>query len=116
MSVKYNKHIVIICARLKYLNLDNNELYKIPHLKLLGTSSIQQHQHDELPQIHTKKVEELIKTDALIDSSSSPPPSEEQPVQSQHMTHLSSNAPFPQLYTLSLMNNIVRHNTTSNTE
>ena len=96
--------------------MDNNELYKIPHLKLLGTSSIQHQQHNELPQIHTKKVEEPIETDALIDSSSSPPPPEEQPIQSQHVTHLSSTAPFPQLYTLSLMNNIVSHNTTSNTE
>lgn len=96
--------------------MDNNELYKIPHLKLLGTNTIQQHRHTELPQIHTKEVEEPIKTDAVIGSPSSLPPSEEQPVQSHHVTHLSSTAPFPQLYTLSLINNIVSHTTTSITE
>lgn len=100
---------VNICDRLKYLNLDNNELYKIPHLKLLGTNTIQQHQHTELPQIHTKEIEKSIETDAIIGSTSSLPPSEEQPVESHHLTHLSSTAPFPQLHTLSLTNNIVSH-------
>ena len=30
----------LICNRLKYLNLNDNELYTIPHLKLLGTSPL----------------------------------------------------------------------------
>ena len=38
-TAKHYKHIFI---RLKYLNLDNNEIYSIPQLKLLGTSPLKQ--------------------------------------------------------------------------
>ena len=36
------KHYTHIFIRLKYLNLDNNEIYSIPQLKLLGTSPLKQ--------------------------------------------------------------------------
>ncbi len=71
-----NLDIIIICThflpRLKYLNLDNNELYTIPHLKLLGTSPLKPAKSTEqMP--YTSSSLESDGTPALIHSNSTLP-------------------------------------------
>lgn len=63
---------------MKYLNLDNNELVSIPHLKLLGSGMLQD------PHTTQSSDDTINRLDAT-----------------------SSLAPFPQLQTLSLCNNMV---------
>ena len=73
--IQYNYYYQ--CCRLKYLNLDNNELITIPHLKLLGSD----------PSHSSKKSRD-----------------EEN---SEHSTDPMNVAPFPVLQTLSIANNMV---------
>ena len=61
--------------RLKYLNLDNNEIFTIPHLKLLGTSPLKPAKSTE-QMTHTSS--SLDDTPALIHSSTTLPVSKEE--------------------------------------
>ena len=72
--------------RLKYLNLDNNELVSIPHLKLLGTGILKEQAFPSKDDNFGEIGNALIK----------------------HEMSSSSLAPFPQLQTLSLCNNMVQ--------
>ena len=66
--------IRIISHRLRYLNLDNNEIYTIPHLKLLGTSPLKPAKSTEQNLMtHTSSSSSLDGTPALIHSSSTLP-------------------------------------------
>ena len=72
--------IRIISHRLRYLNLDNNEIYTIPHLKLLGTSPLKPARSTEQNLMaHTSS--SLDGTPALIHSSSTLPVSREEDIQ-----------------------------------
>lgn len=71
--------LIIISHRLRYLNLDNNEIYTIPHLKLLGTSPLKPAKSTEQNLMtHTSSSSSLDCTPALIHSSSTLPVSREE--------------------------------------
>ena len=68
---------------LQYLCLDNNELVTVPHLKLLGAG--------------------LLKGDQPL-----PPPGDAGAERTREAHSSASLAPFPQLQSISLRNNMVR--------
>ena len=77
----HDNNIIIIMHifhRLRYLNLDNNEIYTIPHLKLLGMSPLKPAKSKEQNLMAHTSSSSLDGTPALIHSSSSLPVSREE--------------------------------------
>ena len=126
MQYHHNVHIVnhSTVYRLRYLNLDNNEIHTIPHLRLLGsgapdaTSSTEQHPKEEEEEEEEEDSELMAANGAAVrvgDEVLSPdqvlsPEGRKVPVVTPAISPDASDlslAPFPELHTLSLVNNMV---------
>lgn len=108
--------------KLKYLNLDNNELHSIPRLKLLGTSSLKNPPHQSpLVEDNSHIQTESFTSQTSINVTDSTPVDHTRDINSTSVSsrdiintsavtrdiNTPSLAPFPELYSLSIVNNMI---------